>query len=723
MKPLVAIALKGGGAQMVSLRAANGDASVVVDEAAGLIKNAAVITAGMAYPCNAEPFVVDATTLENVRDAINNAASPVRCRMTHPEVEGQDGIGWTVGTIFNARIDGEQVRADVQIGDYAAKSPNGDMRAFLLGMAKDNPTALGLSIVFGDGSLDEIGGRLVGRIRTLFATDFVGEPAANPAGLLKKAASAPGAAAAVTPPPGTKDGKAMKYSAAQIAYLQTIGLPVDATEEQIAAFVAGITPEQTSQLEASLAAAAAAPAKESKETEAVGAAASANAARIALANDRTRLSAIRELGTIAGKDGEWALNAHTSGKTLDAIRTELSAERAKAKQPVALGGSVGVGDDRGRVALGAALRDAVTLRAGTAVEKPHELTNKFRYLRTVDIARRFLSAYGIDADAMPDMKVAKLVMNRNMLRDHCARISLTLGDYGGALGVFSGILGDSANRGLLQGYGKRKLLWPKFARKHVCKDFKEMDRAAFGALTLAQTTAGHDVTYAALGDRKEVYSLKKWTGGTAFTWEQIINDDLSAIGGVQDKFGFLAAQKEDAVAFGVITANAAMADTYAIFQAANHVNYTASGTAISATSIGVGISQMMAQTDAGAASTDALDIMPGVLLCAPAKLAVARQNVYGQYDPNAALGASAVNPWQGDLEVISSGYLTGNAWYLIASPGTPGESFEVAFLEGAEEPMMESEEDFDSATMKMKVTHTVASTAIDYRGAYKNAGA
>ncbi len=128
---------------------------------------------------------------------------------------------------------------------------------------------------------------------------------------------------------------------------------------------------------------------------------------------------------------------------------------------------------------------------------------------------------------------------------------------------------------------------------------------------------------------------------------------------------------------------------------------------------------MMAQTDAG--GSDPLNIMPGVLLCSPAKLALARQCVYGQVDP--ASSGGALNPWYGDMEVVSSGFLSGNAWYLFAKPGTPGESLEVAFLDGQEEPLIESEEDFDSKTMKMKVTHVVAAGAIDYRGAYKNAGA
>ncbi len=709
------------GAKLVSLASAQ-TAEVSVDAEKGVIRNVAVITAGVAYPCNAEPFVVDATMLQQVADAIN--AGPVKVRLTHPEVEGSDSVLWLVGTIGNARVLNGQVRADVQIEDYAAKSPNGDLRGYLLGIAQTNPSAMGMSIVFGgDSRVEEVDGQLVGRIASLHAVDFVGTPAANPAGLLsKKVAAPPGAPAAASSGQGTKDGGKMTYTAEQIAYLQSIGLSTNATADEIAAFVSSITPEQKAALDA-LAAPAASAAASGSSTPAGAPAASAvdaNAIALAAANAaNARATEINQIAVIANKGADWALAALSSGKTPAQLRAELATERAQSAAPVALGGPrITGGENLARVALRSAVADAVALKAGLKVAKPHELTGKFRSLRMTEIGRRVFLNLGLrEADEWSNSQIAQMMLSSRALAGKL--VALGAGDYYSAVGTFTGIFGDTANRGLLEGYTSFNRLWQKFARKYTAPDFKQLDRAAFGSLSLASTAAGYDVTYAALGDRREVYSLAKYTGGTAFTWEQIVNDDLDAISGVPKKFGFLAAQKEDSVAFGVITTNAAMADTYTLFQAANHANYTASGTAISPTSIGVGISQMMAQTDAG--GSDALNIMPGVLMVSPAKLALARQAAYGQYDMSS--NGSALNPWNGDLEVVSSGFLSGNAWYLFAKPGTPGESIEVAFLEGQEQPMVESEEDFDSKTMKMKVTHVVAAGAIDFRGAYKNAGA
>lgn len=710
------------GVKLVSLASAQ-TAEVSVDMEKGLIRNVAVITAGIATPCNCEPFFVDGVMLQQVADAINSGA--VQVRLTHPEVEGSDSVLWLVGTIGNARVLNGQVRADVQVEDYAAKSPNGDLRGYLLGIAQKNPTAMGMSIVFGEGSgVEEVDGRLVGRIASLHAVDFVGNPAANPSGLLsKKVEAPPGAPAAASSGQGTKDGGKMTYTAEQIAYLQSIGLSTNATADEIAAFVASITPEQKAALDAIAAPAASAAASGSSTPAAAPAAPAASAP----AADAVALSAaanaraleINQIAVIANKGADWALAALSSGKTPAQLRAELATERAASSAPVALGAPrITGGENLARVAMRSAVADAVALKAGLKVAKPHELTGKFRSLRMTEIGRRVFVSLGLaEAESWSSAQVAQMMLSSRALSGKL--IALGAGDYYSAVGTFTGIFGDTANRGLLEGYTSFNRLWQKFARKYTAPDFKQLDRAAFGSLSLASTAAGYDVTYAALGDRREVYSLAKYTGGTAFTWEQIVNDDLDAISGVPKKFGFLAAQKEDSVAFGVITTNAAMADTYTLFQAANHANYTAIGTAISPTSIGVGISQMMAQTDAG--GSDALNIMPGVLMVSPAKLALARQAAYGQYDMSS--NGSALNPWNGDLEVVSSGFLSGNAWYLFAKPGTPGESIEVAFLEGQEQPMVESEEDFDSKTMKMKVTHVVAAGAIDFRGAYKNAGA
>ena len=82
-----------------------------VDAEQGVIRNVAVLTAGEVRPSNSAPFMVDAVTLAQVRDLINAAPGGLKNRLTHPELDGVDGIELLVGSIRNARLDGDQVIA------------------------------------------------------------------------------------------------------------------------------------------------------------------------------------------------------------------------------------------------------------------------------------------------------------------------------------------------------------------------------------------------------------------------------------------------------------------------------------------------------------------------------------------------------------------------------------------------------------------------------------
>ncbi len=164
---------------------------VTVNDVAGVIENAAVMTIG---PTLGHGFDIDATSIQQVCDLINANPDGVLCRFKHPEVDSggyqSDALGTVVGRIKNARIVGDSVRGDVHLGDYAKIVPGlGDVRSYILSLAKDDPAALGLSAVIHyevDPQTDKDGNPtlLPARIFAVDAVDLVGKPAANPNGLL-----------------------------------------------------------------------------------------------------------------------------------------------------------------------------------------------------------------------------------------------------------------------------------------------------------------------------------------------------------------------------------------------------------------------------------------------------------------------------------------------------------------------------------------------------------
>jgi hypothetical protein len=80
------------------------------------------------------------------------------------------------------------------------------------------------------------------------------------------------------------------------------------------------------------------------------------------------------------------------------------------------------------------------------------------------------------------------------------------------------------------------------------------------------------------------------------------------------------------------------------------------------------------------------------------------------------------NVFKGSLQIIVEPRLTGNQWYLAASPGQV-DTIEYAFLDGEGELFTEQRVGFDVDGLEIKARMVFAAKAIDYRGLFKNAGA
>lgn len=735
------VALQRAAATRVACRSAvtAQPASIDVDRERGIIRGLSVITAGVARPANAPPFMVDQLTLQSVADAINRAAAegrPVRVRVTHPELTpARDGIEWTVGTIQDAVVEADRTRADVHLGSYAAHTPAGNLRAFLLGLAAEHPTNAGLSIIIDRATLEPMqAGPPAARVEALFSVDFVGEPGANAAGMLSGGGTFPRAGA--TTAGATPGGWIMDYNEQQIEYLRSLGLPQDADAAAVAAFVEGLTDEQRAVL-AGLATAAGAgggaggagagggstPASTDPPPAATSAPASGRTATSAPAGavSTEYLRELHQIGAMSGLGQEWAMRHAMAGTALAAARAE--AVQLRTQQPLGMGATAGtrvhVGHDRNLATIRDAVRDAIMLRAGNRVERPHPRAAEFRHLRLVDIGRAYLCACGLPAQTWAPNKVARVALNSRQTEMEVRRVALTAGDYSSFLGSFASVLADTAGKALQMAYQAAPVLWRKFCTQGRALDFRQQDLVQLGAVgAMTATTPGDLVAYASLTDGKEQYSLTTYTSGAALTIQQMVNDDVGAFGRLPQAFGVAAKQKEDALAFSVLSANAAMADSVALFHA-SHGNLAGTGGAMSVTTLQAGIAAMKAQTALG--GSDPLDIVPGVLIVPATLAALAKQLVYGAVDPGSSGAAS--NPHQDQFVVVDSARLSGTAWYLAARPGELVETIQVAFLDGAEEPEVTTEEDFDSNVLKYKVVHHVAAKAADYRGLYKNPGA
>jgi hypothetical protein len=146
-------------------------------------------------------LLFDQVTLSQLQQLGSSKATGVKSRFTHPDWF-HDGLGKYLGRVRNFRMHSDKLIGDLFIGKSAHQSPAGDIGSYILNLAREDPTALGVSVVVNldrawttnDGQeLPATGGRPanatgqypVARITALYAADVVDEPALNPDGLFQ----------------------------------------------------------------------------------------------------------------------------------------------------------------------------------------------------------------------------------------------------------------------------------------------------------------------------------------------------------------------------------------------------------------------------------------------------------------------------------------------------------------------------------------------------------
>jgi hypothetical protein len=715
-----------------------------VDRDAGIIYDLAIMTIGTANPANWQAFEVDAVTLQQVADAINKA-NGVKSRITHPELdrpENPEDFNIIVGRIHSARITGDQVRGDFTVSAGATA----EQKNRIFALAEEMPGSIGLSAVLPDVEIAHENGKQVARLSEVRAVDWVGTPAANPAGLLSSLQSS-GTLPAEPKTSQPMKGIAMNYTEEQMKYLQSLGLAPDATPEAIDAFVAGLTPEQKSGMPAAASAPAPAPATGATPAPAVPAPAATPATGAAQPNAvAARLAHIRETAALSGQPEAWVLQQFDSNQTPDQIRAAVLSQRRASQAPAVLSGSPSItgGSNINHDSLTPAITDAIMLRCGIRpvvigddgavvlsagrtpqTRAPHARAAEFRPLTLVDMGRRYLESIGYTkAATLSRSQLAGLLMSRQKLR----QIAALAGAH--STSDFPDILADVMGKSLRQAYSLAPLTWNRWCKKVTTPDFKPIKRLQLGITgTMQEIPEGGEYTFGTLTESKETYAVGTFGFGLSFTRQMLINDDLDAFSRIAPDLGRRARVLEERTAYGILTANAALADGGALFN--NTAVTTPGGHAnlgsgvITVENIGALRALMQAQQPLGTSTTnpDYLATEPRYMLVPSSKDFLAKQVVSSTVDPSKS--NAAINPVNSlGLEVISSPYLQANSgiiWYLLADPNDI-DTVEMAFLEGEESPVIEEEDEFDNDTRKMKVRHNLRAKAIDFRGMVRSTG-
>lgn len=291
---------------------------------------------------------------------------------------------------------------------------------------------------------------------------------------------------------------------------------------------------------------------------------------------------------------------------------------------------------------------------------------------------------------------------------------------------FTNILVDVANKAMLKGFEEAPETFERFTSVGTMTDFKATRRVGLDAFpSLLKVEEGAEFKHGTLGDHGETAMLATYGRLFAITRQTIINDDLDAFTKIPGRMGRAARRTVGDLVFAVLSTNAAMSDSVALFHA-THKNLAGTGAVPSESSINARITAMATQTDRSGNAV--LNIGPKFLLAPPKHRSAVLQALNSEYAPDDTdkVGSSkmskAYNTVRDAAEPIFDARITGNEWYLLADPNVY-DTIEVGYLDGITTPYLDQQDGWSVDGTEFKVRIDASATALAYQGMQKDPGA
>lgn len=420
----------------------------------------------------------------------------------------------------------------------------------------------------------------------------------------------------------------------------------------------------------------------------------------ALAAERTRITEIKKMCRSVSLDDEAIEGMIERGISVEDARKEAIEVLAKRTDKV---GTIKHGDIitvRDETETRRELMTEAILHRATPSKNLSDGARQYAGMDMLGICRDVLESEGIKTRGMDRMQIATRAFQGNS--------------------DLTNVLANVANKSLRKAYDAAPRTFTTWARQTTAADFKTISRVSLSdAPALTKVTENGEFTRGSITDGKETYQLATFGKIVGITRQAVINDDMSAFTRIPGMLAVASANMESDTVYGILTGNAALSDSVALFHA-THTNYTGTGTAISIDSLSVARKLIRRQkTPKGAA---VMNLAPRFLIVPAALETVAWQYTAPPVFPTAP---SSANPFLGELITVVEGRLDDNSatsWYLAADPSQI-DTVEYCYLEGQDGAYIETRSGFETDGMEIKVRLDFAAKALDYRGLYKNVGA
>lgn len=430
----------------------------------------------------------------------------------------------------------------------------------------------------------------------------------------------------------------------------------------------------------------------------------------AQADERARVKAIRQCAKATGTPDAEADKLVEDGTDLEAARTamiEAAAKRDKAPT------------DRISPALAEVTDDAKDKRArGISNALMHrglpgkvELDDEGRHYRgmsLVDIARDFLEEEGVKTRGLTPSEIAGKAL-------HFRAGYATVAD-------FPNILADVPRKAMRKAYTEAATTYQEIANRSSMTDFRKKYGIQIGAApNLERVGENGEFKRGSIVDGAEAYGLETYGKILQIGRRVIVNDDMRTLTRLPAMMAAAAKRLENVLTWGVVLDNIAMSDGKPIFHA-DHANLVPAGQGGGATTAQIAKmrSLLKMQTDLSGATRLALPLR--TIVVPDALFTDFEKFLKGTISP--ASSVDVVPDSMRQLRLLTDPILDDVSlveWFGFADLAQI-DGVEYAYLEGEEGPSIDSEVDFDSDGMKLRIRHDFGAGCMDWRGMVKNAG-
>jgi len=284
------------------------------------------------------------------------------------------------------------------------------------------------------------------------------------------------------------------------------------------------------------------------------------------------------------------------------------------------------------------------------------------------------------------------------------------------------LLSAAANKMLLAAYQPAQPTYRTLFLRRDFRDFKPHRHLRIGDFpNLVQLSENGEIQAGTMSESQELVSLATFARRIRVTRQMLVNDDLGAFTDFAAMIGRRVADFENATAYALLNTASGAGPTLitgaaAVFATgAARANMAASGTALDLANLATGRAAVMKQK-----TLDGLPISIGSsmrLLVGPNQELAARQLTVAVQ----ATQTSNANVYAGFIQPLVEPLIPANRWYLFADPIT-APVYVYGFLNGAEGPQVTTGPVSGVDGVEVSVIFDFGVGAIDWRGAWFNAG-